>query len=65
MCFSLVAEIKGYYLVVVHRFLIAMASLVLKHGLEGVWASVLVAYGVSSCGFWALVQRLNFCGSWA
>ena len=65
MCFSLVAEIKGYYLVVMHRFLIAMASLVAEHGLQGVWASVLVAYGISSCGSQALVHRLNFCGSWA
>ena len=29
------------------------------------WASVVVAHGLSSCGSWALECRLSSCGSWA
>ena len=29
------------------------------------WASVVVAYGLSSCGSWALERRLSSCGEWA
>ena len=31
----------------------------------GVWASIVVAYGLSSCGSQALEHRLSTCGSWA
>ena len=31
----------------------------------GVWASVVVARRLSSCGSWALELRLSSCGSWA
>ena len=41
--------ISGYTLV---------ASLV-EHRLSSAWASVVVARGLSSCGFWALEHRLN------
>ena len=29
----------------------------------GVWASVVVACGLSSCGLWALERRLSSCGT--
>ena len=60
--FSLVVERGGYSLVVVHRLLIAVASLV-EHGLWFAQASVAVAHGLSSCGSWALEHRLNICGA--
>ena len=44
----------GLLLLVVHGFLIAMASLVAEHGLQGTWASVVVVRGLSSCGLVAL-----------
>ena len=31
----------------------------------GVWASVVVARGLSSCGLWAPEHRLSSCGAWA
>ena len=31
----------------------------------GVWASVVVAHGLSSCGSWALERRLSSFGTWA
>ena len=42
---------SGYSLVAVCRFLIAVASLVVEHGLWSVWASVVVAHGHRSFGF--------------
>ena len=49
MGFSLVAASRGYPLVGVCRLVIAMASLVAEHGLQGEWASVAVARGLRSC----------------
>ena len=44
MCqLSLVVEGRGYSLVVVHEFLIAVASLIAEWGLSGMWASVVAA----------------------
>ena len=40
----------------------AVASLVVKPGLVGSWAS---ACGLSSGGSWALEHRLSSCGTWA
>ena len=40
-------------LVAARRLLIAVASLVAEHGLEGAWASVVAACRLSSCGGWA------------
>ena len=51
-------------LVAVHRLLIAVASLV-EHRLEGTRASVAVALGLSSFGFWSLEHRLYNCGAQA
>ena len=36
--------------VAVHRLLIAVASLVVEHGHWGMWASEVIARGLSSCG---------------
>ena len=46
--FSLVAASRGYSLLAAHELLIAVASLVAEQGLQGVWASVLVARSFSS-----------------
>ena len=58
--FSLIVESRGYSLAVVHRLLIAVASFVTEHGLEGKQTSylrhmdsVLVAPGLWSTGSWA------------
>ena len=48
--FSLAAESRGCSLAVVCRLLIAVASLVAGHGLQGVWASGAVAHGLRSFG---------------
>ena len=63
--FSLVVVSGCYSLVVVRGLLIAVASLVAEHGLQGSWASVVAAWGLSICGSWALEHRLNICGTWA
>ena len=42
----------GYSIVAVPRLLFAVASFVAEHGLQGAWASVVVACGLSSCGMW-------------
>ena len=47
---SLVAESRGHTLVVVRGLLIAVPPFVVEHRLEGVWASVVAAHGLSSCG---------------
>ena len=62
---SLVAASGGCSLVVVQGLLIAMASLVALHKLQGVGASVAVAHGLSSCGSRDLDCRLSSCGAWA
>ena len=61
--FSLVAASRSSSPAAVHRFLIAVASLVAEHGLYGVQASVVAACGLSSCGSWSLEHRLNSCGT--
>ena len=48
-----------------HGLLIVAASLVAKHGLEGVQASVVTARGLGSCGSQALEGRPSTCGAWA
>ena len=56
---------RGLLFVAVHVLLIAVASLVAEHGLQGTWASVVVVHGLSSCGSRALECRLSSCGAWA
>ena len=60
---SLVLESGSYSLVVVHRLLIAAASLAAEHGLQGAWASAAAACGLSTCDSWAPEHRLNSCGA--
>ena len=56
----------GLLFILVHGFLIAVASLVVEHGLLGVWDSVVAACGLSTCGSRAL-DHVGFssCGSQA
>ena len=57
---SLVVASRGYSLVAVHwLLLIAVASLVAQHGLQGLWASVVAACELSRCSLKALEHRLS------
>ena len=55
----------GLLFVVVRVLLIAVAFSCFGAQALGVWASVVVAHGLSSCGSQALEHRLSSCGSWA
>ena len=59
--FSLVVVSRGYSLVTVWSFLIAVAYL-MGHCLWGVWSLVVVAHRLSSWGLRALEYRLSRCG---
>ena len=61
--FSLVVESRDYSLVAARELLVAVASLIGDHGLQGTQAAVVWAHGLSSCGSWALEHRLNCCGT--
>ena len=64
--FSLFAECRvggSSSVVEVHRLLIAVASVIVKHGLQGTGASVVAVSGLSSCGSQALEQSLSSCGT--
>ena len=52
MGFSLVVVSRSYTLVAVRGLLVAVASLVAEHRVCGIWASVVVARGLSGCGAW-------------
>ena len=52
--FSLLATSRGSSLVVVHGLLIAVASLIVKYGLQGTRALVVAIFLLSSCGSKAL-----------
>ena len=56
-------ERGGHSLVATPRFLIAVASLVVEHGLEGMQAAVIAAPRLSSCGSWTPEPRLSACGA--
>ena len=60
---SLAVASGGYSLVAVHGILIVVASLVVEHGLQGTWTSVVVVCGFRSCRSRALEPRLNPCGA--
>ena len=47
---SLVAAVGDMLYVVVHATLIAIASLVVEHGLRGAWASLVAVHGLQSAG---------------
>ena len=53
---------RGLLFVVVRGHLIVVASRCRARVL-GMWASVVVARGISSCGSWALERRLSSCGA--
>ena len=55
--FSPVAASSGYALVLVHRLLVAVATLL--------WCTGTRACGISNCISQALDHRLNSCGTWA
>ena len=59
---SLVAVSGGYSLLPC-GFLIVAASVVMEHGPQGTWASVVIVCGLGSCGSWALESRLCHCGA--
>ena len=62
MCFFQVAiGGVGYSLGTMSRLLIAVASLVAKHRLQGMQVSVAVIHVLRSCDFQALEHRLNNC----
>ena len=65
MGFSLAVESRSCSLVAMHELLIAVASLVVEHRLQGTWISVLVAHMLGSCSFQGPEHRLNSCGAWA
>ena len=44
-------------------FVAACKLSLVEHRLSGMWTWVVVAYGLSSCGLWALEHRLNSCGT--
>ena len=54
-----------FSLVALRRLLIAVASLVVENGLQGMWAPIVAVRGLSSCGSWTREHRLNSCGLWA
>ena len=62
---SLVAASRGYTLVVVHKLLAVVASLVAEHGFQGMQASVAAASEQGSCGSHALECRLSSCDAQA
>ena len=55
------AAVSRAILVVMHRLLIVVASLVVEHRLQGMWASVFAAYGLSSHISWVLECGLSSC----
>ena len=56
----------GLLFAAVCRLLIAMASLVAEHRLQGAWASVLnCSKWAQQLQLWALEHRLNSCNAWA
>ena len=59
--FSLVVGSRSYSLVVVHRLCIAVAFLFVEHRHWGMGVSVVVVYGLRSCGSQALEHRINSC----
>ena len=57
--FSLVATSRGLLFIAVQGLLVAVASPVVEHRLEGIPASVVAAHGFTSCGSPALENRLQ------
>ena len=55
----------GLLFLAVHSLPTLVASLVLDHGFQGVWALAVAAQGFSSCNSWTPEHRLSSCGIWA
>ena len=64
MGFPLIAVSRSHSLVVVHRLLTAVVSLV-DYVLQGIQASIVVVHGVINYGSWVLEHRLSNCGTLA
>ena len=70
--FSLVMASGGYSVIAGCRILIALASLIVGHRLQGVQTGIAADHGLSSCGYRALEHKLNsdgapallLCGMW-
>ena len=62
---SLLAMSRGYSLVAMHELLIATASLVAEHRLQGMWASLTVPPRLSSPSSSAPDRSLSGCGAQA
>ena len=58
-------ESLGTEELILFNYLLSVASLVSEHGLQGTWASVGEARGISRCSSRALEHRFNSCGPWA
>ena len=58
-CFSLVEASRGYSLVTFGGLLVAVASLVAEHRLQGAWASVAAASRLESTGSAVAVRGLS------
>ena len=63
--FSPVVVSRNYSLALACKLLIAVASLVVEHRLQGSWASVVTAPGLRTCGSRALKHSLSSCDTWA
>ena len=59
MGFSLAVASRGHSLVVACGLFTAVASPVVQHSLQGVWASVVVAAGLQSSGSRVVAHRLS------
>ena len=46
------------------QLLFTAASLGAERGLQGAWASVVAAHGLSSYSSWVAGRRLRSCGTW-
>lgn len=58
-------ESRGHPVVAGCGILIAVASLVVEHGLQGAWTSTAAACRLNGCGTRALEQRLSSWGTQA
>ena len=59
--FSLAVASVDHSLVAMHRLLIGVASLVVEHGLWGMWALVAATHGFSCCSSQTLEHWLSSC----
>ena len=65
MGFCSAAVSRGYPSVVACRLPYCGASLAMGHRLQGTWASVVAAHGLTICSSWALEHSLSSRDTWA